>query len=65
MDSVKIVGWRTSARTFRPELILWLKPGIPYHVPLIEEAQKRGLPIYTDIELASWIAPCPIGRDGE
>ena len=35
-------------------------PGIPYHVPLIEEAQKRGLPIYTDIELASWIAPCPI-----
>src|SRR5690625_1666477 len=31
-------------------------PGIPYSNPLIQEAQKRGLPILTEIELASLIS---------
>ena len=29
-------------------------PGIPYHVDFIVEAQKRQIPIITDVELASW-----------
>lgn len=30
-------------------------PGIPYHIPLIEEATRRNIPIITEIELASQI----------
>lgn len=30
-------------------------PGIPYDNPLVQAAVAKGLPIYTDIELASWI----------
>ena len=29
-------------------------PGIPYHIEFIQEAQRRKIPIYTDVELASW-----------
>lgn len=32
-------------------------PGIPYKIDLIQEALKRDIPIYTDVELASWICP--------
>lgn len=35
-------------------------PGIPYTVPLIMEAIARGIPIYTEIEVASWLAQSPI-----
>lgn len=32
-------------------------PGIPYHAPLIAWFKERGVPIYTEIETASWFAP--------
>lgn len=35
-------------------------PGIPYSIPILEEALKRNIPIYTDIELSSRYAACPI-----
>lgn len=35
-------------------------PGIPYSVPLIQTFLKRGVPIYTDIELAYWYSQAPI-----
>ncbi|MBY6036187.1 UDP-N-acetylmuramoyl-L-alanine--D-glutamate ligase [Fictibacillus nanhaiensis] len=35
-------------------------PGIPYHNPLIEEAIKRGLPVYTEVEIAGLIAEASI-----
>lgn len=35
-------------------------PGIPYGVPLLVEAQSRGIPIYTEIEVASWLTKSPI-----
>jgi len=31
-------------------------PGIPYTVPLIQAALERGVPIYTEIEVAAWYA---------
>jgi len=27
-------------------------PGIPYHIPLLQAAMDRGIPIYTEVELA-------------
>ncbi|MFX4301982.1 UDP-N-acetylmuramoyl-L-alanine--D-glutamate ligase [Alicyclobacillus tolerans] len=35
-------------------------PGIPYHVPIVAEAERRSIPIYTDIEVASWYIQSPI-----
>ncbi|MCL6631692.1 MAG: UDP-N-acetylmuramoyl-L-alanine--D-glutamate ligase [Alicyclobacillus herbarius] len=35
-------------------------PGIPYHVPLLVAARERGIPIYTEIEVASWFTTSPI-----
>lgn len=40
-------------------------PGIPYTVPLIKAAMQKGLPIYTDVELAYWFSEAPfIGVTG-
>lgn len=36
--------------------LLVKNPGIPYEHPIVAEAQKRGLPIITEIELASAVA---------
>lgn len=35
-------------------------PGIPYSIPILKEAIKRNIPIYTDVELTSRYASCPI-----
>ncbi|AXY25972.1 UDP-N-acetylmuramoyl-L-alanine--D-glutamate ligase [Suicoccus acidiformans] len=35
-------------------------PGIPYDIPFLKEATKRQIPIYTDIELASWVTEADI-----
>ncbi|PNB71186.1 UDP-N-acetylmuramoyl-L-alanine--D-glutamate ligase, partial [Pseudomonas sp. FW305-BF6] len=40
-------------------------PGIPYSNPLLIEAEKRNIPIYTEIELAYLISEAPfIGITG-
>jgi UDP-N-acetylmuramoylalanine--D-glutamate ligase len=43
----------------RPDFIV-KNPGIPYSVPLLMEAEKRGIPIYTEIEVASWFIQSPL-----
>lgn len=35
-------------------------PGIPYHNPLIDEAVKRNIPIYTEVEIAGMISEASI-----
>jgi UDP-N-acetylmuramoylalanine--D-glutamate ligase len=35
-------------------------PGIPYHNPIIDEAVKRDIPIYTEVEIAGMISEAPI-----
>ncbi|PTJ91037.1 UDP-N-acetylmuramoyl-L-alanine--D-glutamate ligase [Staphylococcus simulans] len=40
--------------------IIVKNPGIPYTVPLIEEAEKRGLKILTEVELSYLISEAPI-----
>lgn len=43
----------------RPDFIV-KNPGIPYTVPLVEEAVRLDIPIYTEIEVASWLTKSPI-----
>ena len=43
----------------RPDFIV-KNPGIPYSVPLVAEAARLGIPIYTEIEVASWLTRSPI-----
>jgi len=35
-------------------------PGIPYSVEFLQEAIRRGIPIYTEIEVAAWLTESPI-----
>ncbi|WP_100404565.1 UDP-N-acetylmuramoyl-L-alanine--D-glutamate ligase [Bacillus solitudinis] len=35
-------------------------PGIPYDNPIVKEAERRGLPVVTEVELASEISEAPI-----
>ncbi|GMA49171.1 UDP-N-acetylmuramoylalanine--D-glutamate ligase [Alicyclobacillus contaminans] len=35
-------------------------PGIPYSLPLLVEAGRRGIPVYTEIEVATWELASPI-----
>lgn len=35
-------------------------PGIPYSIEIIQEAIRLKIPVYTDVELASWISEAPI-----
>lgn len=35
-------------------------PGVPLTIPPLLRARKRGIPIVSEVEVASWIAPCPI-----
>ncbi|WP_067922151.1 UDP-N-acetylmuramoyl-L-alanine--D-glutamate ligase [Alicyclobacillus shizuokensis] len=43
----------------RPDFIV-KNPGIPYHVPLLAAALERGIPVYTEIEVASWFVKGPV-----
>ncbi len=43
----------------QPDFIV-KNPGIPYSVPLLKEAEQRGIPIYTEIEVASWFIRSPM-----
>jgi UDP-N-acetylmuramoylalanine--D-glutamate ligase len=43
----------------RPDFVV-KNPGIPYDVPLLQEAMRLGIPIYTEIEVASWVTDSPI-----
>ena len=37
-----------------------ISPGVPSTVNLVEQAERQRLPIYSEIEVASWFCPAPI-----
>lgn len=43
----------------RPAFIV-KNPGIPYSVPLVAEAMRQGIAVYTEIEVAAWLTQSPI-----
>lgn len=44
----------------RPVQFIVKNPGIPYHVPFVARAIEKGIPVYTEIEVASWYAKGPM-----
>ncbi|GGI97153.1 UDP-N-acetylmuramoylalanine--D-glutamate ligase [Alicyclobacillus cellulosilyticus] len=43
-----------------PPAFLVKNPGIPYHIPFVQEAMRRGIPVVTEVEVASWFLANPI-----
>ena len=39
---------------------LVLSPGVPSDMPLVKQALDRGMPVLSEIEVASWFCPAPI-----
>ncbi|HEX6594843.1 MAG TPA: UDP-N-acetylmuramoyl-L-alanine--D-glutamate ligase [Bacillota bacterium] len=59
MGAEVIVGSHPLSVLDHIELVV-KNPGIPYDHPLIKEAEKRELPIITEIELAYHLSACPM-----
>ncbi|WP_370541842.1 UDP-N-acetylmuramoyl-L-alanine--D-glutamate ligase [Alicyclobacillus sp. SO9] len=52
-------GHPLSLLDFHPDFIV-KNPGIPYSVPLLQEAKRLAVPIYTEIEVSSWLMKSPL-----
>lgn len=46
-------------KVFGGRLIV-ISPGVPSSSPIIAEAAKRGIPVVSELELASWFCPGPV-----
>src|SRR5699024_11698649 len=57
---VKVVGRQHPLSLLDTEPLIFKNPGIPYTVPLIQEAQHRGLKILTEVELSYLVSEAPI-----
>ncbi|WP_412520224.1 UDP-N-acetylmuramoyl-L-alanine--D-glutamate ligase [Staphylococcus simulans] len=55
-----VIGGHHPLSLLDDDPIIVKNPGIPYSVPLIEEAEKRGLKILTEVELSYLISEAPI-----
>ena len=52
------VGGHTARLTACDYLIL--SPGIKPDAPVVQTARRAGRELYSEIEFASWLCPCPI-----
>ncbi|AVQ36447.1 UDP-N-acetylmuramoyl-L-alanine--D-glutamate ligase [Staphylococcus kloosii] len=57
---VKVIGGEHPLSLLDNEPIIFKNPGIPYTVPILQEAQERGLKILTEVELSYLISEAPI-----
>lgn len=48
-----------SDRVYDTDLMV-VSPGVPSNVPVVLEAKRRGIPVVSELELASWFCPSPI-----
>jgi len=39
---------------------LVVSPGVPLNIRVLEQARDKGLPIFSELEIASWVCPCKI-----
>ncbi|MBI1803263.1 MAG: UDP-N-acetylmuramoyl-L-alanine--D-glutamate ligase [Ignavibacteriae bacterium] len=46
-------------RALNSDLIV-VSPGVPSTIPIVKEAQRRGIHIVSELEIASWFCPAPI-----
>ncbi|MBF7023981.1 UDP-N-acetylmuramoyl-L-alanine--D-glutamate ligase [Staphylococcus kloosii] len=57
---VKVIGGEHPLSLLDNEPIIFKNPGIPYTVPILQEAQERGLKILTEVELSYLVSEAPI-----
>ncbi|GAA6818020.1 hypothetical protein HpBTM60_05160 [Helicobacter pylori] len=57
---VKVIGGEHPLSLLDNEPIIFKNPGIPYTVPILQEAQNRGLKILTEVELSYLVSEAPI-----
>ncbi len=48
-----------SDRLYDADMVV-LSPGVPSNIPAVQEAERRGLNVVSEIEVASWFCPAPI-----
>ena len=53
------LGKHTPERILDADMII-ISPGISPEIPIIQEAVKKGIPIYSELEAAFWFCPYPI-----
>jgi UDP-N-acetylmuramoylalanine--D-glutamate ligase len=56
------VGYEIGTHSDRVYETDWMviSPGVPSNVPVVLEAKRRGIPVISELELASWFCPSPI-----
>lgn len=60
-EGIKVVlGEHPLSLLDEPLTFIVKNPGIPYSAPLVVEAVRRNIPVYTEIEVASWLTQAPI-----
>lgn len=56
---VEIELGRHSEAVLKADLIC-ISPGIPLHIPILEKAGQKGIPVSGELEVASWFCQAPI-----
>jgi len=65
VDELRRLGVEVETGGHSPEMLreadlVVISPGIPGDIPLLKEAQRSGIPVYSELEAASWWARAPI-----
>ena len=57
---IEVIGGQHPLSLLDKNPIIFKNPGIPYSVPILQEAQKRNLKILTEVELSYLVSEAPI-----
>lgn len=60
LDGVSLCIEKTPDDVIHEQDAIILSPGIPCDVPYVEAAKKLGIPVWSEIELAYRLCPCPV-----
>lgn len=60
LPAVEIETGGHKRETFLKAQLIVVSPGVPWNLPLLEEARIAGIPIYSEIEIASCFTKVPI-----
>ncbi|MBI4548490.1 MAG: UDP-N-acetylmuramoyl-L-alanine--D-glutamate ligase [Ignavibacteriae bacterium] len=56
---IEIETGKHSERVYNADMIV-ISPGVPSTAPVVQEAKRRGIRTVSELEIASWLCPCPI-----
>ncbi len=59
-DKVGLELGAQRAETFLKNEMIVISPGVPWDLPQLQAARERGIPVYPEVEAASWFLPGPV-----